>query len=238
LSTTTTFELVEQFISDKFCKEDRALKSVADSLSDAGISNISVSPTLGKLLYLLASLTQAKRVLEIGTLGGYSTIWLARGVANGGSVLSLEFSPQHAELAQANLRRARLDKIAKVQVGDAREILEGMARKGAGPFDLVFIDADKESYPRYLQLSLKLTHSGSIIVADNVVRKGAVLSKESDDPRVVAVRKFLDTLSGTKSLQTTVLQTVGAKGHDGVSISVVTGPASRRNGKPPRRRSR
>ena len=228
MSTTTTFELVDQFISDRFCKEDRALKSVSDTLSGAGISNISVSPSLGKLLYLLASLTQAKRVLEIGTLGGYSAIWLARGVVDGGSVLSLEFSPQHAELARANLRRARVDKVVEVQVGDAREILEGMTRDGAEPFDLVFIDADKESYPRYLQSSLKLTRVGSIIVADNVVRKGAVLSRESDDPRVVAVRKFLDKLSGTKSLQTTVLQTIGAKGHDGISISVVTGLTRRR----------
>lgn len=175
---------------------------------------IAVSPTQGQLLYLLATAVKAQRILEIGTLGGYSTICLAR---SGARVVTLEVSAEHAAVARANIARAGYGDRVEVRVGPALETLPHLQ----GPFDLIFIDADKETYPQYLTASLALSRSGAVIIADNVVRDGEVANPEASDPRVQAVRRYLEQLAAEPRVQSTVLQTVGSKGYDGFAISVV-----------------
>jgi predicted O-methyltransferase YrrM len=187
----------------------------SDPTFDAGgLPEIQVSAAQGQFLFLLASALRAQRILEIGTLGGYSTICLAR---SGARVITLEVSPEHAAVAKANVERAGCGDRIEIRVGPALETLPTLQ----GPFDLIFIDADKETYPQYLTASLALSRPGTVIIADNVVREGEVANPESDDPRVQAVRQYLALLAAEPRVQSTVIQTVGSKGYDGFALSVV-----------------
>jgi predicted O-methyltransferase YrrM len=213
---------VDSYIADLFLAPDTALEAALASSAAAGLPAISVSPTQGKLLHLLASVQGARRILEIGTLGGYSTIWLARALPPGGRLISLEIDPRHAEVAQTNLDRAGLSSMVEIRVGAALDTLPKLVTEGRGPFDLIFIDADKPGYADYLKWSLKLARKGTLIIADNVVRKGAVADPESTDENVQGIRKFNVALAAEKRVTTTVIQTVGSKGYDGLALILVT----------------
>jgi len=213
---------VDSYITDLFLPPDPALEAALASSAAAGLPAISVSPTQGKLLHLLARIQKARRILELGTLGGYSTIWLARALPAGGQLISLEVNPKHAEVAQTNLARAGLTSMVEIRLGRAVDVLQQLVSEGCGPFDLIFIDADKPGYADYLQWSLKLARQGTLIVADNVVRKGAVADPESKDENVRGIRKFNEALAAEKRVTTTVIQTVGSKGYDGFALILVT----------------
>jgi caffeoyl-CoA O-methyltransferase len=217
------FQMVDSYISKEFSRDDEALSGVEKSLDAAGIHNISISSSQGKLLYLLAVLCRATRILEIGTLAGYSTIWLARALPPNGQLLSIEYDPRHVQLATENIAKAGLSKVVEVRQGRALEVLPRLHDEKLPPFDMVFIDADKVPYDEYFRWSLKLTHPGSLIIADNVIRAGKVLEDNTSDDNVKGARRFLRLLSATKQVEATVLQTVGAKGHDGMAIAVVKG---------------
>ena len=171
---------------------------------------------------MLARVKGARRILELGTLGGYSTIWLARALPPDGRLISLEFDPRHAEIARANIARAALSSVVEIRLGSALDTLQQLAREGCGPFDLIFIDADKPGYAEYLKWSLKLSRLGTLILADNVVRKGAVADPASTDENVQGIRKFNEVLAAEKRVTTTVIQTVGSKGYDGLALILVT----------------
>ncbi len=213
---------VDSYISDLLVRPDQALDAALEGSDAARLPAIQVAANQGKLLHLLARLQGARSILEIGTLGGYSAIWLARALPADGRLTTLELDPRHAEVARANIARAGLAERVDIRVGPASETLARLASQGAGPFDLVFIDADKEGYPDYLGWALRLTRPGSLIVADNVVRDGAVIDPASDDPRVQAVRRFLEVLAAEPRLDATVIQTVGSKGYDGLAFALVT----------------
>lgn len=208
---------VDRYLEGLFIPGDPALDAALRASDAAGLPPIQVSATQGKLLFLLAKLAGARRILEVGTLGGYSAIWLARALPPGGKLVTLEADPRHAEVAKANLKGAGLELVAEVRVGKALDLLPRLD----GPFDLVFIDADKESYPQYLTWALKLARRGSMIVADNVVRAGAVADPAALGPKVAGVRRYNELVAAEPSLSATVLQTVGVKGHDGLSFAVV-----------------
>lgn len=213
---------VDSYIADLFLAPDPALEAALAASTAAGLPAISVSPTQGKLLHLLARMQKARRILELGTLGGYSTIWLARALPPDGRLISLEVNPKHAEVAHANLARAGLTGVVEIRLGPALETLQRLATEGRGPFDLIFIDADKPGYADYLKWSLKLARPGTLIIADNVVRKGAVADPESKDENVQGIRKFNEVLAAEKNVTTTVIQTVGGKGYDGLALILVT----------------
>jgi predicted O-methyltransferase YrrM len=213
---------VDRYITDLFLAPDPALEAALASSAAAGLPAISVSPTQGKLLHLLARAQGARRILELGTLGGYSTIWLARALPAGGQLISLEVDPKHAEVAHANLARAGLTSVVEIRLGPALDTLQQLATERRGPFDLIFIDADKPGYADYLKWSLKLSRSGTLIIADNVVRKGAVADPTSKDENVLGIRKFNEVLAAEKRVTTTVIQTVGSKGYDGLALILVT----------------
>jgi predicted O-methyltransferase YrrM len=200
--------------------EDDALTAARERGAAAGMPAIEVSAQHGKLLFLLATAMRASRVLEIGTLAGYSTIQLARGVGAGGRVVTLEYEPAHAEVARQNLARAGVDDRVEVIVGAALDTLPTLLE--GEPFDLIFIDADKPSTADYFEWALKLSRPGSLIVVDNVVRKGAVADPASDDPNVQGVRRFYDRLAAEPRVAATAIQTVGSKGYDGLAIALVT----------------
>ena len=223
MTGTEIFTAVDSYISGLFAKEDEALTAAQDEMREGGLPEISVSPVLGKLLFTLAKLVRARRILEIGTLGGYSTIWLGRALPEDGSLLTLEIDPDHAKVARRNLARAMLLGTAEVREGPAADTLSGLIAAGEEPFDLIFIDADKESYPRYLELSLKLSQPGTLIVADNVVRRGAVANPKAgdSDAAVAGIQRFLEALSKNPQVEASVMQTVGAKGHDGIALALV-----------------
>jgi predicted O-methyltransferase YrrM len=181
-----------------------------------------VAPNQGKLLQLLARMQGARSILEIGTLGGYSTIWLARALPPGGRLITLEADPKHAEVARANIARAGLDEMVELRLGRALDTLPALHRENRGPFDLIFIDADKPGYPDYFPWALKLSRRGSLIVADNVVRKGAVADANSVDPMVQGVRRFTELVAAEPRVSATAIQTVGSKGYDGLAIVLVT----------------
>jgi predicted O-methyltransferase YrrM len=214
---------VDAFLSSLLVGEDEALAEAHAAAQRAGLPPISVSAAQGKLLYLLAKTLGAKRVLEIGTLGGYSAIWMARALPKDGHLVSLEYSPRHAEVASGNIARAGLVGIVEIRVGAAADTLPKLAAEGGEPFDMVFIDADKGGYPDYLDWSLQLTRPGGLIVADNVVRGGAVADGLSRDPNVQGVRSYLEKVAADPRLEGTVMQTVGVKGYDGLSIARVVG---------------
>jgi predicted O-methyltransferase YrrM len=208
---------VDRYISDLMVPSDEALEEALRASDEAGLPAIAVSASQGKLLMLLAQSLGARRILEIGTLGGYSTIWLARGLAGGGRLITLEADPKHAEVARANIARAGLREVVDVRLGKAIETLPRLV----GPFDLIFIDADKVSYPEYFSWAVELLRAGSLIVADNVVRAGAVIDAESGDANVQGVRRFNELVAADKRVSATVIQTVGSKGFDGFAIARV-----------------
>jgi predicted O-methyltransferase YrrM len=212
---------VDGYISDLFIAPDFALEAALDSSKAAGLPTINVSPAQGKLLHLLAKVQGARKILELGTLGGYSTIWLARALPPDGRLISLEIDPKRAEIARANVARAELANSVEIKVGRAEELLQKLSEEGRGPFDLIFIDADKPGYAEYLKWALKLSRPGTLILADNVVRKGAVADPASADENVQGIRKFNAVLAAEKGVTTTVIQTVGCKGHDGFALILV-----------------
>ena len=211
---------IDQYITDQVVHEDDALRAATQATVDAGLPQIAVAPNQGKLLYLLARVLGAKSILEIGTLAGYSTIWLARGVARGGTVVTLEKDERHASAARENFKRAKLSRMIDLRVGTALDTLPRLAKTPR--FDLVFIDADKASIPDYFGWALKLTRKGSLIIVDNVVREGAILDARSDDANVQGVRRLNEMIAREKRVQATTLQTVGSKGYDGIMIARVT----------------
>lgn len=213
---------VDSYIADLFLPPDAVLEAALDSSKAAGLPAISVSPAQGKLLYLLARVKGARKILELGTLGGYSTIWLARALPTDGRLISLEIDPKHAEVASANLASAGLSSSVEIRLGPALDSLQKLVAEGRGPFDLIFIDADKPGYAEYLKWCLKLSRSGTLIIADNVVRKGEVADPESKDENVQGIRKFNEALAAEKRVTTTVIQTVGCKGYDGLALIMVT----------------
>ncbi|MFG2670759.1 O-methyltransferase [Streptomyces sp. NPDC048445] len=213
---------VDEYFNALLLGPDEALDAAVEASEKAGLPAIQVAANQGKLLNLLARLQGARTVLEIGTLGGYSTIWLARALPEGGSVVTLEADPECAEVARRNIERAGLADVVEVRVGPALDTLPLLAEQGYGPFDVVFIDADKPSNPDYLAWSLKLTRPGSLIVADNVVRDGEVADAGSEDPKVRGVRRFTELVAAEPTLTATALQTVGTKGYDGLLMALVT----------------
>lgn len=215
---------VDDYVVRVFHPQDPALGRTLERSAAAGLPGIQVSPPQGVLLGLIARAVRAQRVLELGTLGGYSSILLARAIAPDGRVVTLELDPTHAAVARTNFEDAAVSDRVEILEGDARKTLAGLLRDGVEPFDFVFIDADKESYPHYLEAVLPLCHAGTVIVADNVVRRGEILDPDSEDPSVQGVLEFNARLAADPSLDATVIQTVGSKGHDGLAIAVVRSP--------------
>ena len=213
---------VDQYLVDALVGPDPVLEAALEASAAAGLPPISVTAPQGKLLQQLAQLRGARRILEIGTLGGYSTIWLARALPADGRLVTLEVDPAYAEVARANLARAGLTDAVDVRVGRALDTLAQLAAEAAGPFDLVFVDADKPSTPDYFTWALRLSRPGTVIVVDNVVRAGAVIEAASADPGVQGVRRFLDLLASEPRVSATALQTVGSKGYDGFAVALVT----------------
>jgi predicted O-methyltransferase YrrM len=216
---------VDDYITDLLVQPDAALDAALRDSAAAGLPSINVTPGQGKLLHLLARMLGARSILEVGTLGGYSTIWLARALPPGGLLVTLEIDPGHAEVARANIARAGLAGVVDLRLGPALDTLPRLAAEGGGPFDLVFIDADKPSNPDYFRWALKLSRRGSVIVVDNVVREGAVVDAGSSDASVQGVRRLNEMLAAEKRVSVTAIQTVGSKGYDGFALALVTGDA-------------
>ncbi len=214
--------LVDHYLGDLLVPSDPALDAALQASAAAGLPPINVSPPQGKLLLLLAQIQGARTILEIGTLGGYSTIWLARALPVDGRLITLEANPTHADVARANIARAGLTAVVEVRVGRALDTLPQLAAEGHGPFDLIFIDADKPSNPEYVAWALTLSRRGSLIIVDNVVRDGAVINADSDDPMIRGVRRSIDLLATEPRVSATAIQTVGSKGYDGFALAVVT----------------
>ena len=214
---------VDEYLADLFIPEDSALAAALTESEAAGLDPISVSPMQGKLLNLLVQLTGARRILEIGTLGGYSTIWMARALPKGGKLISLELQEHHAEVARKNIERAGLGEKVEIRLGAALDTLQALHAGGESPFDLTFIDADKENIPGYFEWSMKLARKGTLIIVDNVIRGGAVLDAESDDVSVQGVRRFNELVANDARVTTSTLQTVGSKGYDGFAMVLVSG---------------
>jgi predicted O-methyltransferase YrrM len=223
--TEELWTAVDRYFSNLLVSADPALEAALAASASAGLPAINVSPVQGKLLHVLARSIGARKVLEIGTLGGYSTIWLARALPDGGRVISLEADPRHAEVARANIARAGLDDRVEVRLGMALDLLPGVAAEGGPPFDFVFIDADKPNNAAYFDWALRLSRTGSIIIVDNVVRGGDVIAAASDSPAVQGVQRFLERLAAEPRVSATAIQTVGSKGYDGFAIALVTATA-------------
>lgn len=214
---------VDDYINDLFTSADPVLDAALAASRAAGLPEINVAPNQGKLLQLLAQAHGAHSILEIGTLGGYSTIWLARALPADGKLVTLEFEPRHAEVAQANFVRAGLADKIELRLGKASDSLTQLVAEKRGPFDFIFIDADKESYPEYLAWALRLSRRGTVIIADNVVRKGEIIDANSEDPRVHGAQRFNALLAAEPRVNATILQTVGSKGYDGLAMALVVG---------------
>jgi predicted O-methyltransferase YrrM len=212
---------VDRYIGEQLVAEDSALAAAVTASIAAGLPPIAVSPAQGKLLHLLARIHGARRVLELGTLGGYSTIWLARALPADGRLVTLELEARYAEVAVASIDRAGVGGLVEVRVGPALDSLHALAAEGGEPFDLIFIDADKKNIPGYLGWALKLARVGTVILTDNVVREGAILDPASADPDVQGVRAMFDLMANEPRLSATAIQTVGSKGYDGFAIAVV-----------------
>lgn len=214
---------VDRYFNDLLAPADPVLEAALQAAAAAGLPAIHVAPNQGKLLALLAGSIGARSILEIGTLGGYSTIWMARALAPGGHLISLEADPKHADVARANIAHAGLSEVVEVRLGRALDTLPQLEAEGRGPFDLIFIDADKPSNPDYFTWALRLSRRGSLIIVDNVVRSGAVADAHSDDPAIQGVRRFTEMAAAEPRVTATAIQTVGSKGYDGFAIALVTG---------------
>ncbi|MCW2947521.1 MAG: O-methyltransferase [Actinoallomurus sp.] len=213
---------VDDYFAETLVPSDPALDAALEAAAAAGLPDIGVAPNQGKLLQLLARIQGVRNILEVGTLAGYSTIWLARALPAGGRLVTLEVDPEHAEVARGNLANAGLGDVVDVRVGPALDTLPKLAAEGLGPFDLIFIDADKPSNPDYFTWALELSRPGSLIIVDNVVRGGAVAEADSEDPRVRGVRRLNELIAAEPRVSATALQTVGRKGYDGLAIMLVT----------------
>ncbi|TVQ26993.1 MAG: O-methyltransferase [Spirochaetaceae bacterium] len=218
---TSRWEAVDDYYDDALSISDSALRGALARSAEAGLPEIAVTPNQGRLLSLMAKSAGAARILEVGTLGGYSTIWLARALPAGGQLVTCELDPKHAEVARQNLTDAGCADLVTIHVGPAAETLSALVSGNEPAFDFVFIDADKESYLTYFELALKLTRPGGLIVLDNVVRKGEVANPETTDPRVQGVRACVELLSRETRVEATAIQTVGAKGYDGFILARV-----------------
>lgn len=212
---------MDRYFGDLLAPHDEALNAAIRANHKARLPAIDVTPLQGKFLHVLVLITQARRILEIGTLGGYSSIWMARALPEGGRIVSLEFEPRHAEVARANLRCAGMLRRVDIRLGPALASLASLKRAGARPFDLIFIDADKENNPQYLKWALKLSRRGTVIVVDNVARHGTVIDAKSKAPDIVGTRRCLEMMAAEPRLSAAALQTVGMKGLDGFAIAVV-----------------
>ena len=212
---------VDEYFGDHLLKSDAALDAILAANRKAGLPPIDVTPLQGKFLELLVRMSSARRVLEIGMLGGYSTAWMARALPSDGRVISLELEQRHADIARKNLESVNLSDRVEIRVGRAADSLQKLVAEKAAPFDLIFIDADKAGYPDYLDWSLKLSRPGTVIVADNVVREGAVIDPKSADPNVQGVRRFTEKLAAEPRLTATALQTGSSKKHDGLILATV-----------------
>jgi len=216
-----TFAAVDAFVAETVAPDDEALTAAVDAAAAAGLPAIAVTPPQGRLLTLLARAVGARAILEFGTLGGYSTIHLARALPEGGRLVSLEAKPEFAAVARASVERAGLGELVEIRVGPALESLPGLAEEGVGPFDFTFIDADKVNTPHYFAWALEHSRPGALIVADNVVRGGALADPEDPDPAIGAQREFHRMLAEEPRVGATTIQTVGAKGYDGFTLAVV-----------------
>jgi predicted O-methyltransferase YrrM len=212
---------VDGYIAEHVLEHDAVLERALQASAEGGLPSIAVSAPQGKLLHLLARMQGARRILELGTLGAYSTIWLARALPRGGQMITIEANPAYAQVAAANLEHAGLRDVVELRVGPALEHLQALSGEKAEPFDLIFIDADKEGTPDYFREALRLSRAGSVIITDNVVRGGAVIERDDDDPRVRGMRAFHELLRGERRVSATTIQTVGSKGHDGFNLALV-----------------
>jgi predicted O-methyltransferase YrrM len=220
--TQDIWTAVDRYLTEVLLPLDPGLNTALTASAQAGLPPIHVAPTEGKLLMLLAQLMRAQQILEIGTLGGYSTIWLARALPQDGRLITLEYDPKHAQVARANLDQVGLGDRVEIRIGRALDSLAQIAAENAAPFDLIFIDADKPSNPDYFRWALRLSHAGSLIIIDNVVREGAVIEADSRDASVQGVRQMLELIAAEPRVTATAIQTVSAKGYDGMAIVRVT----------------
>jgi predicted O-methyltransferase YrrM len=216
-----TWTAVDDYVSGLLAPHDEALAAALRSSEEAGLPQIQVSPPQGKLLYLLAKLVGAASILEFGTLGAYSTIWLARALPESGKLITIEADPRNAEVAARNIARAGLEGIVDLRLGAALDLLPGLAAEGAGPFDLTFVDADKVHSPEYFAWALERSRPGGLIVCDNVVRDGALAEPDSGDPAIQAQRRLHEMIAAESRVEATTIQTVGVKGHDGFNVARV-----------------
>jgi predicted O-methyltransferase YrrM len=217
----TQWTAVDRYFTETLVPSDAVLDAALQANAEAGLPTIDVAPNQGKFLQLLVQLRGARRILEIGTLGGYSSIWMARALPADGRLTTLEFSPKHAEVARANIARAGLGKKVEIRVGPALETLAKMKTEGTEPFDLIFIDADKPNTPNYLTWALKFSRPGTLLIGDNVVREGEIADASSTDENVQGQRRFLEMMAAEPRLSATALQTVGSKGYDGFAMALV-----------------
>jgi predicted O-methyltransferase YrrM len=216
---------VDRYFSEQLSLSDPVLDAAMAANKSAALPAIDVAPNQGKLLQMLAQLVGARRILEIGTLGGYSTIWLARALPADGRLITLEFSPKHAEIAHANVARAGLSDLVEIRIGAALDTLPRLQKENSEPFDLIFIDADKSNNSEYVRWALKFSRPGTLIIIDNVVRDGAVIDADSTDKDVQGARRLFELLAGEPRISSTAIQTVGVKGYDGFAFALVTAKA-------------
>ena len=218
---TEIFSQVDNYISNLLAPEDKALTDTIKSLDTEGLPQYSISPTQGKFLQVMMIVCNAKKVLELGTLGGYSTIWLARALPNNGKLITIEVDKHHGDVAQKNINNAGLSQKVDLRIGKALDILPQIISENEGPFDMIFIDADKPPYTEYFDYALQLSRPGTLIICDNVIREGKVLDNNTADEKVKGVQRLNKMLSQNAKVTATILQTVGVKEHDGMAIAVV-----------------
>ena len=219
--TQELWTAVDKYINEMFIPSDSVLEAAVRASTEAGLPSIQVSPSQGKLLHLLARSVSARNILEIGTLGGYSTIWMGRALPPGGRLLTLEADAKHAEVARTNFARAGLEETIELRLGPALNTLPQVAAEGRGPFDLIFIDANKSTMAEYFDWALKLARPGSLIISDNVIRDGIVIDAASADPDIQGVRRFNERVAAERRVSATEIQTVGSKGYDGFALALV-----------------